>query len=152
MDDVCESKKPDKEGQECSKKRHGDDNVASTAHLATLDRILTVCRGHSRYTACGPKCFDPRGLVSTSLLDGCSYTCRNSCIRSRYECRRDDMEKFDWSNYWSAVFDSIWSGGTFCMQIWGTVKHTTHDSLLPESSFRRRESHVRKTALQLTPL
>ena len=70
MDDVCESKKPGKEGQECSKKRHGDDNVASTAHLATVDRILTVCRGHSRYTACGPKCFDPRGLVSTSLLDG----------------------------------------------------------------------------------
>ena len=43
MDDVCESKKPGKEGQECSKKRRGDDNVASTANLATLeDRILTV--------------------------------------------------------------------------------------------------------------
>lgn len=43
MDDICESKKPGKEGQECSKKRCGDDNVASTANLATLeDRILTV--------------------------------------------------------------------------------------------------------------
>ena len=116
MDDVCESKKPGKEGQECSKKRHGDDNVASTAHLATVDRILTVCRGHSRYTACGPKCFDPRGLVSTSLLDGLFL----HVGIPESDPDTDDLEKFDWS----AVFETNWAGSTFCMQIWGKAHNS----------------------------